>query len=431
MAKKNTTYLIFFITLFYSGLMQARIVPLENYDYPIKSAYIATATVTALPICDLDFEKIKVKLIRNDEKDLSYKFYLSRSKAPSEKALIIFAGLGSNENDEVAQMYACLANRNGYHAIVAPNSFTRDYARNSSSSGVPGHPYVDAAELLNYLSLLFQTDSWERLKVKELKSLGYSHGALVNMHILALMKQSRMSHFQSSLLINPPVDLLYSVDQLDEGVETTNLNIIKAIKFLIRSDSWKKFFGKDLKFRNFYENYQSEIRIDEKAAKGLISAVFKASIPPVVDEILKKHPHPDFKPLPPPSVRYYTQARNHRRIQIEKLSYSDYIELFVKRFVAPNRNTSTQDLNNESSLFRYEQQLIDSDKIRVMTNANDFLLHPATDVAWLNKTLNNKIIIYPTGGHLGNIIYKDNLLNFKSWINNSSFLHERAAPSIY
>ncbi|HZV81975.1 MAG TPA: alpha/beta hydrolase, partial [Geobacteraceae bacterium] len=47
-------------------------------------------------------------------------------------------------------------------------------------------------------------------------------------------------------------------------------------------------------------------------------------------------------------------------------------------------------------------------KFGVMTNENDFILSPE-DVAYLRQLFGERTKIYPRGGHLGNLEYKDNM----------------------
>jgi hypothetical protein len=46
-----------------------------------------------------------------------------------------------------------------------------------------------------------------------------------------------------------------------------------------------------------------------------------------------------------------------------------------------------------------------------MTNENDFILAPA-DLGYLRQIFGERIKVYPRGGHLGNLEYRDNMVDF-------------------
>ena len=67
-----------------------------------------------------------------------------------------------------------------------------------------------------------------------------------------------------------------------------------------------------------------------------------------------------------------------------------------------------------TSLKSIEDYLISSKKIGLMTNQDDFILAPG-EIDYLKRVFKSRAKIYPTGGHLGNIDYKDNveyMINF-------------------
>ena len=59
-------------------------------------------------------------------------------------------------------------------------------------------------------------------------------------------------------------------------------------------------------------------------------------------------------------------------------------------------------------LFRSEDYLRSSVKFGVVTNENDFILTKA-ELDYLRLVFGARAKIYPRGGHLGNLEYKENL----------------------
>ncbi|HBO84688.1 MAG TPA: hypothetical protein DD641_06900 [Deltaproteobacteria bacterium] len=60
------------------------------------------------------------------------------------------------------------------------------------------------------------------------------------------------------------------------------------------------------------------------------------------------------------------------------------------------------------SLRSIDAYLRSSDKFGVMTNENDYIL-TSEELDYLKGLFGKRAKIYPRGGHLGNLEYKDNL----------------------
>ena len=64
-------------------------------------------------------------------------------------------------------------------------------------------------------------------------------------------------------------------------------------------------------------------------------------------------------------------------------------------------------LIQQTSLYALEDYLRQSPKIAVMHNADDLILGPG-DLGFLKRTFGERLTLYPRGGHLGNMDYRDN-----------------------
>ena len=72
-----------------------------------------------------------------------------------------------------------------------------------------------------------------------------------------------------------------------------------------------------------------------------------------------------------------------------------------------------QALLDELSLRSIEGYLRDSDKIFVMHNADDLILEPG-EIDFFTDVFGSRAKIYPTGGHCGNMAYRDNVAHMLS-----------------
>ncbi|HCX01086.1 MAG TPA: alpha/beta hydrolase, partial [Syntrophaceae bacterium] len=91
------------------------------------------------------------------------------------------------------------------------------------------------------------------------------------------------------------------------------------------------------------------------------------------------------------------------------LSFLDYFnEYFVPYFQSRQPGLSREQLIEALSLKSIEGYLASSDKIGVITNEDDFILAPG-ELDYLRQVFGPRIKTYPSGGHLGNLEYRDNM----------------------
>jgi hypothetical protein len=87
----------------------------------------------------------------------------------------------------------------------------------------------------------------------------------------------------------------------------------------------------------------------------------------------------------------------------------DYFnEYFYPHFKSKRPGLTREALIAAESLKSIEGYLQSSAKIGVMTNENDFILSPA-EIEYLKGVFGARARIYPRGGHLGNLEYRDNI----------------------
>jgi hypothetical protein len=91
------------------------------------------------------------------------------------------------------------------------------------------------------------------------------------------------------------------------------------------------------------------------------------------------------------------------------LSFIDYFNEYLFPYFQKQRPGLTKQAYIESlSLKSIEAYLKSSKKFGVMTNENDFIL-TKSDLEYLRQLFGERTKIYPRGGHLGNLEYKENL----------------------
>jgi hypothetical protein len=92
-----------------------------------------------------------------------------------------------------------------------------------------------------------------------------------------------------------------------------------------------------------------------------------------------------------------------------RISFIDYFnEYFFPFFEERYLGLTRQHLIHSISLKSIENYLRESNKIFLITNADDPILAPG-ELEYLREIFQSRAKIYPRGGHLGNMGYKDNI----------------------
>jgi hypothetical protein len=91
------------------------------------------------------------------------------------------------------------------------------------------------------------------------------------------------------------------------------------------------------------------------------------------------------------------------------LSFIDYFnEYLFPHFRKQRPGLTKQAYIDSLSLRSIEGYLKSSPKFGVMTNVNDFILSGG-ELEYLRELFGERVMIYPRGGHLGNLEFKENL----------------------
>jgi hypothetical protein len=91
------------------------------------------------------------------------------------------------------------------------------------------------------------------------------------------------------------------------------------------------------------------------------------------------------------------------------LSFIDYFNEYLFPYFQKQRPGLTRQAFIQSlSLRNIEGYLKSSSKFAVMANKNDFILS-SEDFDYLRQLFGGRARIYPRGGHLGNLEFKENL----------------------
>lgn len=384
--------LLFAMTSFWGSMAQAVIV--SPYPYPDLNTLESTLTTISLKGTGGQRYRLNIKKMSGDSASAyHYTAYTQNHQAP---CLFLVAGLGGNDQDHTARYIANLLYQQGFHVIVLGSTFTPEFINAASTSGFVGQAYFDAQDLYKVMYLLKRALPKTGMKIKNWGLVGFSYGALLSAHITRLEERSHAFNFRRTLLINPPVNILYGMDTLDSFYNAYKGNNLKdKIGILILL---KKFFDAVTGYLlPDYKDFQLSKKLSKRQMMSLIGKSFHSSLLDVITTLKK------------------LDSKN-KLLNVRRYSFVVYLTEFIKNFYTRHpygielwqkdfgiHPFSTQRLNDKNSMFELASTLRNNKRLIIFHNQDDFLMRPQ-DFQFLKSNVDsNRLYLFPKGGHLGNV----------------------------
>src|SRR5262249_42982232 len=206
-------------------LAAASVQPAE-YNYPYHDPFLATATTALLSDDGTKAEGrstiVHVPGLPGRNKlptlegrgDVSINLYRQSRPAP---LLFIVAGVGSTPFFGVAPYLASVFYRENFHVVILPSPMSWNFALSASRSGAPGFAPEDARDLYTVMqqTLAILKDRYN-LQITTIDFMGLSLGALEGAYLSVIEAEEGKVGIAKYLLVNPPIDLVFALQKLDE-----------------------------------------------------------------------------------------------------------------------------------------------------------------------------------------------------------------------
>jgi hypothetical protein len=396
----------------------------KGYGYPIPTPYAATILGTPPQLKPELPEKISSKelvlepipgLTKSEafyyDNGLRCNFAYQDHKAP---LIFLIAGTGSNHKSEKLTTLMKSFYQAGYHVITLPSPTHSNFVINASHSHIPGDLTEDAADLYWAMEIAWQKVRGD-IEVSDFYVGGYSLGGTQAAFVAKLDEEKKSFNFRKVLMINPAVNLYDSVSRIEAtlekipgGPKKVNAffnSMMKTFLTIYEEGDYVEFNGEFL-----YGVYKSG-KLTPEQGGGLVGIAFRIASGAMIftSDVMTNSGYvvPKNRVLgSTDSLREYMRVANH-------LSFLDYFnEYFYPYFQTKRPGLTKEALIQSLGLKSIEPYLKDNPKFNVMTNANDFILSDA-DRDYLKQLFGERTIIYPVGGHLGNLEYVENIKQMK------------------
>ena len=407
-----------------------------SYNFPIDDPYLATIIGSATMMTPGVSENIPLKVYElqiKDKKDIpdvfwyASKFKFSFSKQKNKKAPLIFvlAGTGSDYNATRVKFMQRIFHDAGYHTIAISSQMSQQFMISASTNVMPGILIEDNQDIYKAMKLAYDKIK-DQVEVTDFYIMGYSLGG-TNAAVLSYIDEKEKSfNFKRVFMVNPPVELYNSAVKLDKYLDDYTGGKTAGIEKLLNTTLYRIEGGLTNEYANIgadtiYNIVKGDILSDaeKKAYIGLAFRLTSNDLNFISDFMNKSHVYTKN----PEKVNKYTNMREYFKA-VNFATFEDYVNKvgfpYYKKY---NNKFTIEDLKKEASLRVIEDYLRTSPKIAAVTNADELILNEK-DINYLKDVFKDRLVIYPKGGHCGNMFYKENVDVMLKFVNEGVLKYE-------
>ena len=407
-----------------------------SYNFPIEDPYSATIIGSATMMTPGVSENIPLKVYEiqiKDKKEIpdvfwyASKFKFSFSKQKNKKAPLIFvlAGTGSDYSAVRVKFMQRIFHDAGYHTIAISSQMSQQFMISASTNAIPGMLIRDNEDIYKAMKLAYNKIK-DQVDVTDFYIMGYSLGG-TNAAVLSYIDEKEKAfNFKRVFMVNPPVELYDSAVKLDKYLDDYTGGKSAGIERLLNTTLARVKGGLTSEYANIgadtiYEIVKGDILSDteKKAYIGLAFRLTSTDLNFISDFITKSHIYTKN----PEKVDKFTNMKEYFKA-VNFATFEDYVNKigfpYYKKY---NKDFTIEDLKREASLKVIEDYLRTSPKIAAVTNADELILNEK-DIDYLKDVFKDRLIIYPKGGHCGNMFYKENVDVMVKFINEGVLKYE-------
>jgi len=407
-----------------------------SYNFPIEDPYSATIIGSATMMTPGVSENIPLKVYEiqiKDKKEIpdvfwyASKFKFSFSKQKNKKAPLIFvlAGTGSDYSAIRVKFMQRIFHDAGYHTIAISSQMSQQFMISASTNAIPGMLIRDNEDIYKAMKLAYNKIK-DQVDVTDFYIMGYSLGG-TNAAVLSYIDEKEKAfNFKRVFMVNPPVELYDSAVKLDKYLDDYTGGKSAGIERLLNTTLARVKGGLTSEYANIgadtiYEIVKGDIlsEAEKKAYIGLAFRLTSTDLNFISDFITKSHIYTKN----PEKVDKFTNMKEYFKA-VNFATFEDYVNKigfpYYKKY---NKDFTIEDLKREASLRVIEDYLRTSPKIAAVTNADELILNEK-DIDYLKDIFKDRLIIYPKGGHCGNMFYKENVDVMVKFINEGVLKYE-------
>lgn len=321
-----------------------------------------------------------------------YEFNYILQKDKNSPLAIIYPSIGEGIDTHHSIHFAKLFYDEGYSVVILGSAFHFNFYNSMPSDYRPGLPLNDAKYLrLTTSKIIEYVEKKHKCEFTERVLLGTSFGAVTALNVGNLEDKENTLHLNKIISINPPIELIYAMNEIDKNSEDwnndkgnikekTTMTAAKVVKKVKDDDKASAF---------------ADLPFDPDEAKMIVGFIMHQKLSDLIYAIegVKPGEHKEF---------YKT---------MQNIGYKDY----AQKYLVGNEFKSIQSFSNQATLYNIKPYLKKGNNYRIYFSMDDYLTNE-TQLKNLRKITGGKTTLIDKGSHLGFLYREEFLEDLKSEI---------------
>lgn len=331
-------------------------------------------------------KKIKTSSVNLTPNRDDYKFRYILQKDKNAPLAIIYPSIGEGMVSHHSIVLGKMFYDEGYSVVMLGSHFQWEFVKSMPENYRPGIPSQDAEHvqeltrrIINSLQAKFDCQFSDKVVI------GTSFGAMMTLFVADKEYHNNTMNISKYISINPPIELLYAMRQIDKNNEDWNRN----------PDKLKERVG--VTAAKVLQMYNNKENIDKKS----ITLPFTEEEGKLITGFLMHQKLSDL---------VYTiengPKSNPKEIYniLNNISYQDY----AQKYLLNEFEDSLEDIDAKTSLFSIQDYLANNDNYKIYHTLDDYLVNQR-QLKQLKQISGRKTVLIDHGSHLG-YLYREEFL---------------------
>ncbi len=329
-------------------------------------------------------KRIKTSSVNVDPSRDNYKYRYIMQKDKDAPVAILFPSIGEGITTHHSVVLAKIFYDEGYSVVMQGSHFHWEFVKSMPAGYKPGLPSQDMDYLKIVTSKILTSlqDKYD-CKFSEKVVVGTSFGAMATLFLADKEAQNNTMNIIKFISINPPIELLYALRQIDKNNEEWHKNpanlkhrvAVTAAKIIQISQSK----GTPDEKINAYAFSEEEAKL----ITGFMLHQKLSDLIFTIEETSKSK-----------KANIYEEINN--------MNYRDYAE----KYIVKEKYNSYEEMDFDTSLHSIAGYLQNNDNYKIYHTVDDYLVSQQ-QLKKLKEYSNNKIVFLNNGSHLGFLYRKE------------------------
>ena len=326
-----------------------------------------------------------------DREKCKFRYIMQKDK--SSPVVILYPSIGEGTMAHHSVVMAKLFYDAGYSAIIQGSHFHWEFMKSAPKDYRPGLPMKDAEQLrIATAKIIDKLENKYNTKFRKKVLLGTSFGAMTTLFIADKESKENTLDINKFIAINPPIELMFSLKELDKNNDEWNLNpnnlkhrtAVTAAKILslVNKKDEPDFNIETLPFNE----YEGKLITGFILRQKLSDVIFTIENSKKTDK-----------------TALYNMINN--------TSFHDY----AKKYLIQDENKTLDDYSNQTSLHLVSNYLKTNNNYKIYHAVDDYLTNK-NQLKKLKEYTGKNTTIMSNGGHLGFLYRKEFIDDLKNEI---------------